>query len=327
MRDLYWKQKTSARVGVETSMCQAIKRGVRQGFVRSTEHFILYSAVIMRKITNLEGTEFHGSNINNLRYADDTALVPDSEEKLKCLVQALVQASEEQGLRLHISKTKVMVISKRETSVRTNIVIDKKILEQVEKYKYLGSVITQNGRCNEVIKTRIVTAKTTSNKIKPLIINRSVSLKLRKIFIKCYVWYTLMYGCETWTVTKDMETKNQATEMWFLRTMMKISWTDRASNEIVLQCVGTKRELMKIIRKRQLRFLVRAMRPQQLESVRVTGRVEGRSGRGRPRMELVDSLAKVIGREMSPAELLQLNFERSCWRSMVANVLEDTAIQ
>ena len=71
----------------------------------------------MRDITNLEGIEFGGRNINNLRYADDTALVAGSEGKLKCLVQASLQASEERGLRLNISKTKVMVISKGETRV------------------------------------------------------------------------------------------------------------------------------------------------------------------------------------------------------------------
>ena len=54
---------------------------------------------------------------------------------------------------------------------------------------------------------------------------------------------------------------------------------------------------------------------------------EGSRGRGRPRMKLVDSLAKVVGRDMSPAELLQMTFERACWRSMVADVLEDTALR
>ena len=69
------------------------------------------------------------------------------------------------------------------------------------------------------------------------------------------------------------------------------------------------------------------MRHQQLESVCVTGRVEGRRGRGRPRMKLGDSLAKVVGGEMSPVELLQMTFERACWRSMLTKALEDTALR
>ena len=124
-----------------------------------------------------------------------------------------------------------------------------------------------------------------------------------------------------------MEMNIQAAEMWFLGRMMKISWTDRVSNEMVLQRAGTKKELMKTARKRHLRFLGHPMRLRQLESVCMKGRVEGRRGRERPRMKLGDSLAKVVGREMSQAEVLQMIFERTCWRSMVANVLEDTTLR
>ena len=98
MRDIYWKQKASVRVGIETSMSQEIKRCVRQGCVLSSEVFNLYSEIKMKDITSLEGIKFGGTNINNQKYADDTTLVADSGEKLKCLFQALVQASEEQGL-------------------------------------------------------------------------------------------------------------------------------------------------------------------------------------------------------------------------------------
>ena len=78
---------------------------------------------------------------------------------------------------------------------------------------------------------------------------------------------------------------------------------------------------MYMIRKRQLRFLGHVIRLKQLESVYVTGRMEGRRGRGRPRKKLVDSQAKVVGREIFPAELQQMMFERARWRSMMANVL------
>ena len=78
MRDLYWKQKASVRVGFETSLSKEIKRGVRQGCVFSPELFNLYSEILMRDIKNFEGFKFSERNINNLKYADDTALVADS---------------------------------------------------------------------------------------------------------------------------------------------------------------------------------------------------------------------------------------------------------
>ena len=198
-------------------------------------------------------------------------------------------------MKLNISKTKVMVISKGNENARANISVRGEVLEQVERYKYLGSIVTQDGRCFEEIKTRTAIAKNAFNKIQALVTNRSISVSLRKRFIKAYVWSTLMYGCEAWTITKEMERKIEATELWLYRRMLKISWTERVSNEIVLQRAGARREMVKKIRQRQLRFLGHVMRLEQLESVCVTGKVEGRRGRGRPRMKLVDSLAKAIG--------------------------------
>ena len=279
----------------------------------------------MRELEDLDGIKFGGRNLNNIRYADDTVLIADSEEKLQCLVQALVTASGERGLKLNTSKTKVMVISKSDEDTRTHIAVNGEELEQVTKYKYLGSIVTQDGRCVDEIKTRIAIAKTAFNKVKSLVTNRSISVGLRKRFIKSYVWSTLLYGCESWNMSKEMERRIEAAEMWFFRRMLKISWTERVTNEAVLQRAGACRELMKTIRQRQLRFLGHVMRMGQLESVCVMGKVEGRRGRGRPRIKLVDTLAKAVGGGTTPAQLLQMTERRSDWRSMVANVLEDTA--
>ena len=110
-------------------------------------------AVSAITLAELDGIKFGGRNINNIRYADDTVLIADSEEKLKSLIQALVQSSGEKGLNLNISKTKVMVISKESENPRANISVRGEVLEQVERYKYLGSIVTQDGRCVDEIKT------------------------------------------------------------------------------------------------------------------------------------------------------------------------------
>ena len=103
---------------------------------------------------------------------------------------------------------------------------------------------------------------------------------------------------------------------------------ERVTNEDVLRRAEVKRELMKTIRQRQLRFLGHVMRSGQLESVCVMGKVEGRRGRGRPRVKLVDSLAKAVGGvSLTSAQLLRLTERRSEWRSMVANVFRDTALR
>ena len=135
------------RVADEESMRREIKRGVRQGCVLSPDLFNLYSEVIMRDLIELEGIKFGGRNLNNIRYADDTVLIADSEDKLQRLVQGLMQASGEHGLKLNTSKTKVMVISKGDEDVRTHINVNGEELEQVSRYNYLGSIVTRDGRC------------------------------------------------------------------------------------------------------------------------------------------------------------------------------------
>ena len=79
-------------------MRQEIKRGVKQGYVLSSDLFNLYREVSKRELEDLDGIKFGGRNLNNIRYADDRVLIADSKEKLQCLVQALVTASGERGL-------------------------------------------------------------------------------------------------------------------------------------------------------------------------------------------------------------------------------------
>ena len=260
MRNLYWKQKSTMRVADEESSSQDIKKGVRQACVLLLELFNLYSEIIMRDLMDLDGIKFGGRNINNIRYAVDTALIADSEEKLQALVLCLARASGERGLKLNVAKTKVMVISKGDEHIETNINVNGKVLGQVEKYKNLDSIVFRDARCVDEIKTCVNIPKTAFNKVKHLITNTSISINLRKRFIKSYVWSTLMYGYEAWTSNKNMVKKIEAAEMWFYRRMLKISWTDRVRNDEVLHRAGTKREIITAIRQRQLRFLGHVMK-------------------------------------------------------------------
>ena len=87
----------------------------------------------------LDGISVGGRNINNIRYADDTVLIADSAEKLQTLIRALVQSSEQRGLKLNISKTKVMVVTKGNNNLRVNISVGDETLEQVENISILAA--------------------------------------------------------------------------------------------------------------------------------------------------------------------------------------------
>ena len=327
IENLYWNQIAAVRVGNELSEWQEIQRGVRQGCVLSPDLFNIYSEMIMRELEDLEGVRVGGRNITNIRYADDTALLADSEPKMQCLVNTLVSESLRKGLKVNFTKTKVMVVSKCNEQINAAITIDGNTLEQVDSFSYLGSTLTEGGRCEKEIKTRISIAKESFKKIQNLVANQSISVGLRTRFVKAYAWSTFSYGCEAWNISKAMEKRIDALEMWFYRRILRISWVDHVSNERVLQRAGARREMLTGIRKRQLRFLGHVMREEQLESVCLMGKVDGRRGRGRPRIKFVDGLARVVGGNLSPARMLQLTRSRLEWRRMVDNVPWDTSLR
>ena len=103
----------------------------------------------------------------------------------------------------------------------------------------------------------------------------------KKRVLNCYVEPVLLYGSECWTISAQMKSKLQATELWFYRRMMKISWVDDTTNEDVSQRAGTGLKIMKTIRKRQVEFLGHVMRKEGSEELMLTGRVNEKRNSGR----------------------------------------------
>ena len=120
-----------------------------------------------------------------------------------------------------------MVVSRKPNSPKINIAIDGQQIEQVTSYMYLGSLITEDGRCEKEIKRRIMIARTTFTNMRTLLSCRGINLKTRLRAIKCYIWPTLLYGAETWTITKSLLSRLDAFEMWVYRRILKISWTEK----------------------------------------------------------------------------------------------------
>ena len=139
--------------------------------------------------------------------------------------------------------------------------------------------------------------------------------------LKGYVWSTLLYGCECWTITKDNENKLEAAEMWFLRRLLRISWKEKKSNEVVLKEAGVGRSLIRTIRKRQMQFLGHLNRHKGLEHLALTGKLEGKRGRGRPRATYLENLNRwVTGKDQDNMSFLRLSEQRDKWRTMIADV-------
>ena len=99
--------------------------------------------------------------------------------------------------------------------------------------------------------------------------------------MQCYIEPILLYGCESWSMTKQTSTSIEAMEMWFLRRMLRVSWTEKRTNLEILNTASSTRKLMSSIKRRQAEFLGHVMRKGKLEHLLTTGKIEGKRSRGR----------------------------------------------
>ena len=140
------------------------------------------------------GIKIAGRNLNNLRYADDTALMAESEEELKSLLMKVKEESEKVGLKLNIQKTKIMAsgpITSWETDVDT-----------VSEFIFLGSKITADGDCSHEIKRHLLLGRKVMTNLDSVLKSRDITLPTKVHLVKAMVFPVVMYGCESWTVNK-----------------------------------------------------------------------------------------------------------------------------
>ena len=159
--------------------------------------FNLYAEYIMRNAGLEEtqaGIKIAGRNVNNLRYADDTTLMAESEEDLKSLLMKLKEESEKVGLKLNIQKTKIMA-SGPITSWETD-------RETVSDFIFLGSKITADGDCSHEIKRRLLLGRKVMTNLDNIFKSRDITLPKKVRLVKAMVFPVVMYGCESWTVKK-----------------------------------------------------------------------------------------------------------------------------
>ena len=141
------------------------------------------------------GIKISGRNINNLRYADDTTLMAENEEKLKSLLMKVKEENEKVGLKLNIQKTKIMA-----SGCITSWQIDGETMETVTDFIFLGSKITADGDCSHEFKRRLLLGRKTLINLDSILKNRDVTFPTKVHLVKAMVFPVDMYGCESWTI-------------------------------------------------------------------------------------------------------------------------------
>ena len=171
--------------------------------------FNLYAEYIMRSARLDEaqaGIKIAERNISNLRYADDTILMAESEEELKSLLMNVKEKKENKkvkeesktvGLKLNIQKTKIMA-----SSPITSWEINGEIVETEADFIFLGSKITADGDCSHEIKSRLLLGRKVMTNLDSILKSRDITLSTKVRLVKATVFPVVMYGCESWTIKK-----------------------------------------------------------------------------------------------------------------------------
>ena len=173
------------------------------------------------------GIKLVGRNINNLRYADDTTLMADSEEELKSLLMKVKEENEKVGWKLNIQKTKIMA-----SGPITSWEIDG---ETVTDFIYLVSKITADGDCSHEIKRHLILERKVLTNLESILKSRDITSPTKVHLVKAMVFPVVMYGFKSWSVMKAERWRTDAFELWCWRRLLPVPWTARRSNQSILK--------------------------------------------------------------------------------------------
>ena len=232
------------------------------------------------------GIKIAERNSNNLRYADDTTLVTDSEEELKSLLMTVKEEIEKVGLTLNIQKTKIMALGHI-----TSWQIDWETVEIVKNFIFWGSKITADGYCSHEIKRHLLLGRKAVTNLDSILKSRDITLPTKVRLVKGMVFPVVMYGCESWTIKKTEHRKIDAFELWCWRRLLRVLWTARRSNQSILTEISPEYSLEGLMLKLKLQYFGHLMRrTDSLEKTLMLGNFEGGRRRVQKRMRWLDGI-------------------------------------
>jgi len=316
LQRLYDGQKATVRTEHGDTEEFTIGKGVRQGCILSPVLFNMYGERIMREAgldISMEGIRIGGRCINNLRYADDTTLAATGEERLRQLIRSVQNASGKYGLYLNVGKTKVMT-----TANIDSFIMDGNRIEVVNSFNFLGSTIERTGGCTKEIRRRIGLGKAAMMNLSKIWKDKGISASTKVMLVRALIFPILKYGCESWTVKKKDKEMLMSCELWCWRRLLRISWTERRTNQSILDELGIEPSLMSEIDRQKLRYFGHIMRSDGLEKAIMLGMGEGKRKKGRPRMRWLDEVQELTG--LGLGQLKEEVRQRESWRAFINRV-------
>ena len=198
------------------------------------------------------GIRIAGRSINNLRNADDTTLMAESEDKLKSLLMQVKEKSEKVGLKL-IQKTKIMA-----SGPMTSWEIVGEIVETVLDFIFLGARVTADGECSHEIERCLLLGRKVMTNVDSILKSRDITVPTKVCLVKAMVFPVVMYRCESWTVKKAECRRIDAFELWCWRRLFRVPWTN--PKEISLKEISPGYSLEGMLLKLKLQYFGHLMR-------------------------------------------------------------------
>ena len=217
------------------------------------------------------GIKIARRNINNLRYADDTTFMTESEEELKSLLMKVKEESEKVGLKLNMQKTKIMA-----SGPITSWEIDEETVETVSDFILGDSKITADDDCNHEIKRHLLLGRKAITNLDSIFKSRDITWPTKVHLVKVMVFPVVIHGCNSWTVKKAEGQRIDAFELWRWRRLLKVLRTARRSNQSILKEISPGCSLEGMMLKLKLQYFVHLMqRVDSLEKTLMLGGIGG----------------------------------------------------
>lgn len=298
----------------------SVQTGVRQGCILSPTIFLMVVDWIMRQSTTEKRTGIQwtfAKQLEDLDFADDIVLLSHRQQDAQGKLSRVAEEAEKTGLQINTSKTEVMRINNRQ---QDPVQLQQEDIKEVDKFVYLGSVVSKDGGTDEDIKSRINKARHAFHTLRPIWRSSALSLRNKIRIFNTNVKSVLLYGSETWRTTKTNTHKLQTFINRCLRNILNIRWPEVISNKDLWD--RTKQTpIDQEIRKRKWGWIGHTLRKPTSNITRqsLEWNPQGKRKVGRPRQTWRRSThaeAKAAG--MTWAELKGASRNRVRWRSVVA---------